>query len=288
MRLPLGAPTTSLVLGGALLVGCIGGGPESTPDAATSLSTDAAATSSALVIDEVISREATFTQGLELLDDGTLVHSRGLYGESGIDILSASGDVIRSAELPADEFGEGVTVVPNGFDDPSAGPAAYQLTWKSGVVHTWSVPDLTEGPTLEIDGEGWGLCFDETRDVLWLSDGTATLRSLAVEDLRPLGEITVHEADEGGVLSPLPLLNELECVDGLVWANVWKQVDIVAIDVATGMVEQRVDLTSTVAREGASDPAHVLNGIAYDKRDESFLVTGKNWSQLYRVDLAAD
>ncbi len=258
----------SFVLIGGILGGCAVKPDQSAPD--------------------VVAREATFTQGLELLDDGTMLHSRGLYGESGIDILSANGEVVRSAELPDDQFGEGLSVVPRGFDDADSGPTAYQLTWTSGVVHTWSLPDLQEGPPLEIDGEGWGLCFDETRDVLWLSDGTATLRSLAVKDLRPLGEVTVNEADDVGALSPVPMLNELECVNGVVWANVWKQDDIVAIDPATGMVQQRVDLAPTVAREGADDPADVLNGIAYDDRDQSFLVTGKNWSQLYRVDLGAD
>ncbi len=238
--------------------------------------------------DDVISREATFTQGLELLDDGTFLHSRGLYGESGIDILSSTGEVVRSAELPDDEFGEGVTVVPRGFDDASTGPTAYQLTWRAGVVHTWSLPDLYEGPPLEIDGEGWGLCFDETRDVLWLSDGTATLRSLAVKDLSPLDEVTVRATDSDGARSPVSMLNELECVDGQVWANVWKHDEVVRIDPESGAVKQRVDLAATVTREGADAPEDVLNGIAYDERDGSFVITGKNWSQLYRVDLPTD
>ena len=252
-------------------------------------------TSSAAARDDVISREASFTQGLELLDDGTMLHSRGLYGESGIDILSATGEVLRSAELPDDEFGEGVTVVPHGFDDASTGPLAYQLTWKSGVVHTWSVPDLREGPTLQIDGEGWGLCFDETRDLLWLSDGTATLRSLTTKDLSPVGEVTVSEVGVDGESTPVTMLNELECVDGAVWANVWKQDDVVQISPATGMVQQRVDLSATVSREGTEpsevvrdDPADVLNGIAYDDRDGSFVITGKNWSHLFRVDLGSE
>lgn len=292
MRSPSGATPLSRVLGGVLLGGVLLGG--CTAGGAESVS-EAGAGSSAAALDDVISREATFTQGLELLDDGTILHSRGLYGESGIDILSATGEVLRSAELPDDKFGEGVTVVPRGFDDANTGPFAYQLTWKSGVVHTWSVPDLQEGPALEIDGEGWGLCFDATRDVLWLSDGTATLRSLAIKDLSPLGEVTVREAGVDGETTPVAMLNELECVDGAVWANVWKQDDVVQISPETGMVEQRVDLTATVARETAKypedvrdEPANVLNGIAYDDRDGSFLITGKNWSQMFRVDLLSN
>lgn len=269
-----------MLLGGWVLGGCSQAGVESLPELGTaSVSANSAA---------ALTREATFTQGLELLDDGTILHSRGLYGESGIDILSASGEVLRSTDLPDDQFGEGVTVVPRGFNDANTGPTAYQLTWKSGVVHTWSVPDLVAGPQLEIDGEGWGLCFDETRGVLWLSDGTATLRSLAVADLKPLGQVAVTETDVDGASGPVAMLNELECVDGSVWANVWKQDDVVVIDPSTGKVERRVDLAATVARESPDSPQDVLNGIAYDDRDGSFLVTGKNWSQVYRVDLADD
>jgi len=276
-----------MLLCGVVLSGCETGGQEP--------ASDAGMTSSAAALDDVISREASFTQGLEMLDDGTMLHSRGLYGESGIDILSATGEVLRSAELPDDEFGEGVTVVPHGFDDASTGPLAYQLTWKSGVVHTWSVPDLREGPTLQIDGEGWGLCFDETRDLLWLSDGTATLRSLTTKDLSPVGEVTVSEVGVDGESTPVTMLNELECVDGAVWANVWKQDDVVQISPETGLVQQRVDLSATVSREGTEpsevvrdDPADVLNGIAYDERDGSFVITGKNWSHLFRVDLGSE
>lgn len=284
-----------MLVGGVWLAGCAATDQETGPGqdalAATQAAPSAngaAATSSGLESAEVVSREATFTQGMELLEDGTLVHSRGLYGQSGLDVLSATGEVLRSVELPADEFGEGVTVVPNGYDDPSMGPVAYQLTWQSGVVHTWSVPDLVEGPPLEIDSEGWGLCYDESRDVLWLSDGTPTLRSLAVKDLEVLSEVDVGEVGVDGERQPVMNLNELECVDGQVWANVWLQDDIVQIDPATGVVDQRLDLAQTVAQEGNSDPDSVLNGIAYDDRDGSFLITGKNWSQIYRVDLAAD
>lgn len=228
-------------------------------------------------------REPSFTQGLELLDDGTMVHSRGLYGESGIDILSASGEVIRSAALPEDEFGEGVTVVPAGPAGSEPGATAYQLTWKSGSVHTWSLPDLVEGPMLQIDGEGWGICYDETRDLLWQSDGSATLRSLAVPDLSVLGTVDVTVRTDDGDPSPVDQLNELECVDGTVYANVWKSNDIVQINPETGDVTSVIDLSAVVAQQGTEGGESVLNGVAYDDRDGTFVVTGKNWDELYRV-----
>ncbi|MGB3829863.1 MAG: glutaminyl-peptide cyclotransferase [Ornithinimicrobium sp.] len=243
-------------------------------------------TSDGPAIEETIPREATFTQGLELLDDGTMVHSRGRYGESGIDLLSTTGEVLLSRELPDDEFGEGVSVVDRGADAAGAvggGPTAYQLTWKSGIVHTWSVPDLIEGPQLRIEGEGWGICYDETRDVIWQSDGTSTLRSRAVRDLAPLGQVTVTAPENDG--AEVGLLNELECVDGRVWANVWKSDIVVQIDPDTGVVMSTVDLSGVVAAEQPAAPEDVVNGLAYDQEQDTFLVTGKNWTQLYRVDL---
>ncbi len=222
---------------------------------------------------EVYDRGPGFTQGLELLDDGRLLHGTGRYGESAIEIVTLGGDLVAGVDLPADEFGEGVTMV---------GETAYQLTWKSGVVHTWSLPDLAAGPQLSIEGEGWGLCHDETRDVLWLSDGSAQLQALDVEGLVPLDRVDVTDQGE-----PVPMLNELECVGAQVWANIWHGDEVVRIDPATGEVADRVDLSGVVEAEGAPGEEDVLNGIAYDPSDGTYLVTGKNWAHLYRVDLGS-
>ncbi|MGC1207683.1 MAG: glutaminyl-peptide cyclotransferase [Ornithinimicrobium sp.] len=254
-----------------LLTGCAGADSTSPTQAPEGLSD--------VTILETLDRDPRFTQGLELLDDGTMVHSRGLYGESGVDILSASGEVLRSAELPDDEFGEGVTVVPIGPPGSEPGATAYQLTWKSGTVHTWSLPDLVEGPSLQIDGEGWGICYDVTRDLLWQSDGSSTLHSLAVPDLSVLG--TVDVTAPNGVA--LDQLNELECVDGMVWANVWKSANVVQINPETGDISAVIDLSDVVAEQAPDGAESVLNGMAYDDRDGTFVVTGKNWDELYRV-----
>ncbi|MGB7449094.1 MAG: glutaminyl-peptide cyclotransferase [Ornithinimicrobium sp.] len=267
-----------LVLAG--LTGCDSPGeespaPESSDDGVASASRD---DDVAPEVVETITREPTFTQGLETLPDGSILHSRGMYGASGIDILSSSGEVIRSRDLPADEFGEGVTVVP-GAD--GAGATAYQLTWMSGVVHTWSVPDLEPGPLLRIDGEGWGLCYDATREVLWQSDGSSRLRSLRLPDLQPLGSVPVTEQG-----TPIDQLNELECLDGTVWANVWRSNDLVSIDPDTGRVGRRVELDALARAEGTQSPDDVLNGIARGEQD-TLVVTGKNWAHLYRIDVSA-
>ncbi len=222
---------------------------------------------------EVYDRGPGFTQGLELLDDGRLLHSTGRYGESAIEIVTLDATSEARSSLPADEFGEGIT---------AAGDTAYQLTWQSGVVHTWMLPGLQPGPELSIVGEGWGLCHDQSRDVLWLSDGSAQLQALDPNGLTPGDRVEVTDRGE-----PVPMLNELECVDAQVWANIWHGDEVVRIDPATGAVTARVDLSGVVEAEGAPGQEDVLNGIAYDASDGTFLVTGKNWEHLYRVSLPA-
>lgn len=237
---------------------------------APSVDRTAAPTGEAEVV-ETYPRGPGFTQGLEVLDDGRLLHGTGRYGESRLEVMALGGAVETSADLPADEFGEGVTA-------SGDGDTAYQLTWRSGVVHTWSLPDLEPGPELSIEGEGWGLCHDETDDVLWLSDGSAELQALDPQDLSVRRRVAV--AQEG---SPVEQLNELECVGGAVWANIWHSDEVVRIDPATGAVTARVDLSGVVQREQPADGEDVLNGLAYDRSDGTFLVTGKNWEHIYRV-----
>lgn len=300
-----GSVWSGFVLIGLALSGCQGDSTASTDatstdaiDSPAGSETNDAAPGSAqdpatFEVIETLNRAPSFTQGLELLDDGRMLHSRGRYGESGIDILSPTGAVLRSRDLPDDHFGEGLTVVP----DADGQLTAYQLTWKSGVVHTWSLPDLVEGPSLQIEGDGWGLCYDETRDALWQSDGTSTLRLLAVPDLAPIAEVNVTE-QIGDRATPVQRLNELECDQGRVWANVWQSEDILLIEPPRGdaaankdtnaQVLQRVSLSRLVEGEGHSDPDNVLNGVALEEQDGSLLVTGKNWERIFRIALAQE
>lgn len=228
-----------------------------------------------LDVSAVYPRPGGFTQGLEILDDGRILHSRGRFGSSAIEIfaLGETGTQVGQ-DLPDEHFGEGVTVVGDGS-------TAYQLTWQSGVVHVWELPGLVEGTDLSIPGQGWGLCHDEGRGVLWLSDGSALLQALDPEDLAVREVVEVR--DDG---TPVTQLNELECVDGQVWANIWHSNDVVRVDPASGDVEQRVDLSELAAQVPTDDPEHVLNGLAYDEADGTFLVTGKEWDRIFRVDLA--
>lgn len=210
-----------------------------------------------------------FTQGLEFEGD-VLVESLGLYGESGIRRVDPeSGDVLAHSDLDDDLFGEGLTRVDDRW---------LQLTWREGVVVIWDA-ELREVDRLEIPGQGWGLCFDG--EVLHHSDGSAVLRQRDPDDLSELGSVTVTLDGE-----PLAKLNELECVDGSVWANVWLTNTIVQIDPATGAVTAIVDASTLAEQVKVGDPSQdVLNGIAHDPRTRTFWLTGKHWPTMFEVEL---
>lgn len=211
-------------------------------------------------------REA-FTQGFEVAD-GVLYEGTGLVGRSQLRALDpATGAVHRSVPLRAQLFGEGITVV---------GDKIWQLTWQNGVALQWDRASLTLLREVPLTGEGWGLCYDGTR--LVRSDGTAVLHLHDPTTFAETGTVTVTAAD-----GPVSQLNELECVDGQVFANVWQTDRILRIDPATGRVTAVVDATGLLddARRAQAD---VLNGIAA-LGDGQFLLTGKLWPATFRVRL---
>lgn len=211
---------------------------------------------------------SAFSQGLELAG-GTLYEGTGLVGRSELRELDpVSGEIRRRAALPADLFGEGITIV---------GPRIWQLTWKNGIALEWDRYTLTVLRQVPVEGEGWGLCFDGQR--LVRSDGSDRLRFHDRTTFAETGSVAVTEAG-----APITRINELECLDGQVWANIWQTDRIVRIDPGTGIV------TATVDASGLLDPAHairadVLNGIAALGRDE-FLLGGKLWPTTFRVRFA--
>jgi glutaminyl-peptide cyclotransferase len=209
---------------------------------------------------------AAFTQGLEVAD-GVLYESTGLVGRSSLRATDAeSGAVHRTVDLPAPLFGEGLTVV---------GDRIWQLTWKDGIAVEWDAATFAERRRIRYDGEGWGLCYDGTR--LVMSDGTAQLTFRDPDTFAPTGQVTVRRAG-----AEQPLLNELECRDGTVWANVWQHDELVGIDPATGRVTAVVDAAGLLP--AAQQPgADVLNGIATVPGTDEFLLTGKLWPFVFRV-----
>jgi glutaminyl-peptide cyclotransferase len=173
--------------------------------------------------------------------------------------------VRRSAALPGSQFGEGLTVV---------GSRIWQLTWQDGVALEWDAASFTLLRQVPIDGEGWGLCHDGTR--LVRSDGTDRLRFHDPATFAETGSVRVTLDGR-----PLTEINELECVDGQVWANVWKTDQVVRIDPADGRVTAVVDASALHDQVGRA-ATDVLNGIAAAGPGE-FLLTGKYWPTMFRV-----
>lgn len=209
-----------------------------------------------------------FTQGL-LLHDGRLYESTGLHGRSTLrEVEMATGRVMRSVSLPVDEFGEGLAL---------AGDRLVQLTWQSGVAHVWDLKSFTRVAEWSYDGEGWGLTFDGRE--LVQSDGSARL---TFRDPRSFASVRTLDVRRAG--APQFYLNELEWIDGAIWANVWQSDEIVRIDPAGGEVTGVLDLAGLLP-DAERRGADVLNGIAWDGATRRLLVTGKQWPKLFALEL---
>ncbi len=284
---PLGRP--QLLYGLLLIAALVGCGtsddevsvaePTTTTALATTTTTEAPnwrATTGALsyeLIDSYPHDPAAFTQGLELIEPGVLIESTGLRGQSERRIVELdSGEVRASVGLDPEEFGEGITQVDDRF---------VQLTWQSGAAIVSDAVTLEETARFNYDTEGWGLCLASDGRLIH-SDGSSTLQFRDPDTFEVVDEITVTLNGEA-----LAQLNELECVDGMVLANVWQTTQFVLIDIGSGQVSAVVDLADLVPESVADDASAVLNGIAYDADDDTFLVTGKKWPTLYRIRLTA-
>ena len=207
----------------------------------------------------------SFTEGLEI-DGGQLYESTGLDGHSLIRRSDAtSGATQATVRLPNDLFGEGVTL---------AGDTLWQLTWQDGFAIRRDPQTLADLGHVRFDGEGWGLCHEPGR--LVMSNGSDTLTFRDPRTFAVTGSVKVRKQ---GV--PLNMLNELECVDGVVWANVWKTDQIVRIDPATGQVTATVDANGL--RGPSKNPDDGLNGIAAIAGTDHFLLTGKMWPTVFEV-----
>jgi glutamine cyclotransferase len=210
---------------------------------------------------------AAYTEGFEM-DGPALYEGTGMVGQSQLRELDpATGAVRRSIPLPPDYFGEGITIV---------GDRIWQLTYRNGIAIERDKATFAALREVPVDGEGWGLCLDGDR--LVRSDGTDRLRFHDRGSFAEMGAITVTRDGE-----PVTGLNELECVDGQVWAVVWPTDQIVRIDPATGLVNTVADASGVRAGEPRTD-AEVLSGIAHVGGEE-FLLTGKYWPSTFRVQI---
>ncbi len=209
-----------------------------------------------------------FTQGL-FFKDGYLYESTGLKGRSTIrKVVLESGKVVQAAAMPADVFGEGIS---------DWADSIVALTWTEGTGFVLDLKALTLRRQFSYRGEGWGLTRSQTG--LVMSDGTAELRFL-----HPLTLGEQHRVKVTANGKPVDQLNELEWVDGEIYANIWQTDRIARIDPVSGKVVGWIDLTGLLPeRERAG--ADVLNGIAYDASTRRLFVTGKLWPRLYQIEL---
>lgn len=210
-----------------------------------------------------------YTQGLEF-NDGKLYEGTGQFGESQLrwtDLLT--GEVKKSVALDQQYFGEGITVMRDKI---------YQLTWKNKTGFVYNKNTFDKVQEFTYPTEGWGLTNDGKH--LIMSDGTGWLYFLDPVTFENIKTIEVCDN-----ISTQVMLNELEYVDGKIWANVYLSDLILQIDPATGKVLSKIDLTGIMKAEDAHPGAEVLNGIAYEANGNRIYVTGKNWAKIYQIVL---
>jgi glutamine cyclotransferase len=213
-----------------------------------------------------------FTQGLAF-ENGYLYEGTGRNGKSSLrKVQLETGVVFDSVSLPDAYFGEGITVF---------GDTVVQLTWKSGVGLVYDKNDLRLIRDFAYDTEGWGITCDGQR--LIMSAGTSTLYFLDPDTFEVDGHIDVH--DLGTATTGL---NELEFINGHIFANVWPTDRIAIIDPGDGRVTGWVDLSGLLATRQVSGHVDVLNGIAYDAANDRLFVTGKLWPLLFEIKLVED
>jgi glutaminyl-peptide cyclotransferase len=208
-----------------------------------------------------------FLQGLEF-HDGQLFEGTGLKGRSSLRrVKLETGQVLQRIDIPSQYFGEGITVLKDRI---------LQLTWQNELGFIYDRKTFKQTGQFKYPGEGWGLASDGKQ--VFLSDGTAQIRILDPTTLKETRRITVRNGN-----SPIDQLNELEWVEGELYANVWQTDYILRISPADGRVLGIVDMRGLL--DTNSGQADVLNGIAYDPATKRLFVTGKLWPKIYQVEL---
>ena len=211
----------------------------------------------------------SYTQGLQYVD-GVMWEGTGEYGHSEINTYALGDEKPQTKlKLPRNEFGEGITLL---------GDKLYQLTWESNVCHVYDVATGKKLRDFRYAGEGWGLTSDGEK--LYMSNGTANIYRLNPETFSREGTITVTLRGE-----PIRFINELEWIDGKIWANVYLTDSILIINPENGNVEGIVDMSGLQSAEDKTVRTDVLNGIAYDSATGRIFVTGKYWNKLYEIEI---
>jgi len=210
-----------------------------------------------------------YTQGL-LIHNGLFYESTGLYGNSSLRVVEPeTGTVLQNKPLEERYFGEGLALLNDKL---------YQLTWRENTGFVYDLATLEQINTWQYDTEGWGLTTDGTH--LIMSDGSDKLRWIdpATFEVKRVLDVTLDG-------NPVTRLNELEWIEGEIYANVYTTETILRIDPQTGSVLTVIDMSGLTPAANKADPNQVLNGIVYDPDTKRLFVTGKLWDVLYEVRL---
>jgi glutamine cyclotransferase len=211
-----------------------------------------------------------YTQGLSYRE-GFLYEGTGLYGHSSLrKVRLETGEVVQRVELAPELFGEGITLFKN---------QVLQLTWKSQIGFVYTLGDFRLERRFSYTGEGWGLATNGHD--LFMSDGTSDIRVLDSGTFAEKRRFHVHDGD-----TPIDQLNELEWVEGEIYANVWQTNRIARISPQSGKVLGWIDLTGLLSPVYRVESDAVLNGIAYDPERKRLFVTGKLWPSIFEIKVA--
>ncbi len=211
----------------------------------------------------------SFTQGL-IFDKGVLYESTGLNGRSAVKIVDLkTGKTLKSHELPDNYFGEGIAIIENKI---------IQLTWRSKTGFVYDKKTLKLIKKFSYQTQGWGITYDGK--YLIISDGSAVLYFMDPNTFKVVGTLEVY-GDNGKVSK----LNELEYINGEIYANIWGTEKIARINPKTGRVTAWIDLSGLLNKEDKKNRVDVLNGIAFNSDKGSLFVTGKLWPKMFEIEL---
>ena len=211
----------------------------------------------------------SFTQGL-IFDKGVLYESTGLNGRSAVKIVDLkTGKTLKSHELPDNYFGEGIAIIENKI---------IQLTWRSKTGFVYDKKTLKLIKKFSYQTQGWGITYDGK--YLIISDGSAVLYFMDPNTFKVVGTLEVY-GDNGKVSK----LNELEYINGEIYANIWGIEKIARINPKTGRVTAWIDLSGLLSDQDKKNRVDVLNGIAFNSDKGRLFVTGKLWPKLFEIEL---
>ena len=223
----------------------------------------------------------SFCQGLLCVsENGTpfFYESAGLYGRSAIKKTALTGETLRRENLPRRYFGEGAALLDGKI---------YQITWRENTCFVYDAETFRLLKKMTYKGEGWGLTDNGAE--LVMSDGSDTITFRDPGTFKPVRQLRVFWTNpKTNEQVPLPRLNELEWIDGEIWANIFETTKIARIDPDSGRVIQLLDFARYVPDECQNDPQRVLNGIAWDSDARRLFITGKEWPVLYELVIEND